>query len=44
MSAASFLLDNTALTAQVIHLDNGQRLTTSERDVMFDTRPADAKP
>ena len=44
MTAASFLLDNTALTAQVIHLDNGQRLTTSERDVMFDTRPADAKP
>ena len=44
MSAASFLLDNSALTAQVIHLDNGQRLSTSERDVMFDTRPEGAKP
>ncbi len=39
MSAASFLLDNTALTAQVIHLDNGQRLEASARDVMFETRP-----
>ena len=41
MSAASFLLDNTALTAQVIHLDNGQRLAASPRDVMFDTRTSD---
>lgn len=39
MSAASFLLDNSALTGQVIHLDNGQRLEASARDVMFDTRP-----
>ncbi len=39
VSAASFLLDNTALTAQVIHLDNGQRLAFSNSDVMFDTRP-----
>ena len=38
MSAASFLLDNAALTAQVIHLDNGQRLEASARDVMFDAR------
>ena len=27
------------LTAQVIHVDNGQRLAASARDVMFDTRP-----
>lgn len=44
MSAAGFLLDNTALTAQVIHLDNGQRLDASARDVMFDTRPAGDTP
>lgn len=39
-SAAEFLLNNTALTAQVLHVDNGQRLSASPRDVMFDTRPA----
>ncbi len=38
-SAAEFLLGNTALTAQVLHIDNGQRLASSARDVMFDTRP-----
>jgi len=38
VSAAGFLLDNTALTAQVMHIDNGQRLEASARDVMFDTR------
>ena len=38
-SAAEFLLGNTALTAQVLHVDNGQRLAASARDVMFDTRP-----
>ena len=31
-----FQLLNTALTAQIIHLDNGQRLEASARDVMFD--------
>lgn len=43
MSAASFLLDNTALTAQIIHLDNGQRLEASAHDVMFETRPEGKK-
>jgi NAD(P)-dependent dehydrogenase (short-subunit alcohol dehydrogenase family) len=43
-NAADFLLGNTALTAQVIHLDNGQRLEASVRDVMFDTRPQGTKP
>lgn len=37
-SAAEFLLGNTALTAQVLHVDNGQRLAANARDVMFDTR------
>jgi NAD(P)-dependent dehydrogenase (short-subunit alcohol dehydrogenase family) len=40
-SAAEFLLCNTALTAQILHVDNGQRLAASARDVMFDTRPAE---
>jgi NAD(P)-dependent dehydrogenase (short-subunit alcohol dehydrogenase family) len=39
-STAEFLLGNTALTAQILHVDNGQRLAASARDVMFDTRPA----
>ena len=38
-ASAEFLLGNTALTAQVLHVDNGQRLATGERDVMFDSRP-----
>ncbi len=38
VSTAGFLLDNTALTAQVMHVDNGQRLAASNRDVMFETR------
>jgi NAD(P)-dependent dehydrogenase (short-subunit alcohol dehydrogenase family) len=43
-NAADFLLGNTALTAQVIHLDNGQRLEASARDVMFDREKVDASP
>jgi NAD(P)-dependent dehydrogenase (short-subunit alcohol dehydrogenase family) len=35
-SALEFLLSNRALTAQVIHLDNGQRLIPLARDVIFD--------
>jgi NAD(P)-dependent dehydrogenase (short-subunit alcohol dehydrogenase family) len=34
-SALTFLMSNRALTAQVIHLDNGQRLVSSTRDVIF---------
>ncbi|HVY90046.1 MAG TPA: SDR family NAD(P)-dependent oxidoreductase [Hyphomonadaceae bacterium] len=34
-SALDFLMGNRALTAQVIHLDNGQRLYSSARDVIF---------
>ncbi len=37
-SALEFLMSNAALTAQVIHVDNGQRLVASARDVMFGTR------
>ena len=37
-SALEFLLSNAALTAQVMHVDNGQRLMSSARDVMFETR------
>jgi enoyl-[acyl-carrier-protein] reductase (NADH) len=35
-SAAEFLMSNTALTGQVIHVDNGRRLIAASRDVMFD--------
>ena len=38
VSAAQFLLANASLTGQVIHVDNGQRLATSARDVIFETR------
>lgn len=34
-SALEFLLTNSSLTNQVIHVDNGQRLIASARDVMF---------
>lgn len=37
-SAVGFLLTNTSLTGQVIHVDNGQRFVGGERDVMFSTR------
>ena len=37
-SALEFLMSNAALTAQVMHVDNGQRLMSSARDVMFETR------
>ena len=36
--ALECLLANTALTAQVMHVDNGQRLNGGARDVMFETR------
>ena len=38
-AALDFLLATHSLTGQVIHVDNGQRLQSSARDVMFDTRP-----
>lgn len=38
-SALEFLMSNAALTAQVMHVDNGQRLMSSVRDVMFETGP-----
>ena len=37
-AALDFLLATRSLTGQVIHVDNGQRLQSSARDVMFDTR------
>lgn len=37
-SALDFLLSNTSMTGQVIHVDNGQRLVASPRDVMFEPR------
>ncbi|MBK8838163.1 MAG: SDR family oxidoreductase [Hyphomonadaceae bacterium] len=40
VSAVEFLMGNASLTAQVIHVDNGQRLKASARDVIFDTREA----
>jgi NAD(P)-dependent dehydrogenase (short-subunit alcohol dehydrogenase family) len=36
-SSAEFLLSNTALTGQVIHVDNGARLISRARDVMFES-------
>lgn len=36
--ALDCLMSNTALTAQVMHVDNGQRLNGGARDVMFETR------
>jgi NAD(P)-dependent dehydrogenase (short-subunit alcohol dehydrogenase family) len=39
-AALDFLMATRSLTGQVIHVDNGQRLQSSARDVMFDTRPA----
>jgi len=41
-AALDFLLATRSLTGQVIHIDNGQRLQASARDVMFETRPGDA--
>ena len=38
LSAAEFLLVNTSLTGQTIHVDNGARLTSRPRDVMFEMR------
>jgi NAD(P)-dependent dehydrogenase (short-subunit alcohol dehydrogenase family) len=40
--AVEFLLANTSLTGQVIHVDNGGRLVTRPRDVMFEARDPDA--
>lgn len=40
LDAADFLLGNTALTSQTIYIDNGARLTSRPRDVMFDIREA----
>ncbi len=37
-SALEFLMGNAALTGQVMHVDNGQRLVAAARDVMFETR------
>jgi NAD(P)-dependent dehydrogenase (short-subunit alcohol dehydrogenase family) len=37
-ATAEFLMTNTALTGQVMHVDNGQRLLASARDVIFETR------
>lgn len=36
--AIVFLLTSRALTGQIIHVDNGQRLGVSARDVMFEVR------
>ena len=41
-AALDFLMATRSLTGQVIHVDNGQRLQASARDVMFDTRPGGA--
>jgi len=38
VAAVEFLMGNASLTAQVIHVDNGQRLAASARDVIFDKR------
>ncbi len=38
--AVDFLMGNTSLTAQVIHADNGQRMASSARDVIFSVRPS----
>lgn len=38
VSAMEFLLNNTALTGQILHIDNGQRLAFSARDVIFEPR------
>jgi NAD(P)-dependent dehydrogenase (short-subunit alcohol dehydrogenase family) len=38
VAALEFLLANTALTGQVIHVDNGQRFSGETRDVMFEPR------
>jgi NAD(P)-dependent dehydrogenase (short-subunit alcohol dehydrogenase family) len=40
LDAAEFLLSNTSLTGQTIHVDNGARLTSRPRDVMFEMREA----
>jgi NAD(P)-dependent dehydrogenase (short-subunit alcohol dehydrogenase family) len=42
-SALEFLLSNTALTGQVIQVDNGQRYARSPRDVLFEIRDPGAK-
>jgi NAD(P)-dependent dehydrogenase (short-subunit alcohol dehydrogenase family) len=38
VASIEFLLNTTAMTGQVIHVDNGQRLTVSARDVIFEPR------
>ncbi len=38
VGAVDFLLGNASLTGQVIHADNGQRLSASARDVIFEAR------
>jgi NAD(P)-dependent dehydrogenase (short-subunit alcohol dehydrogenase family) len=38
VSAVDFLMGNAALTGQVIHADNGQRMAVSARDVIFEAR------
>lgn len=38
-AAADYLLAARSLTAQVLHVDNGARMQTSARDIMFDARP-----
>lgn len=42
-SAAEYLLSAASLTGQVIHVDNGQRLVRSARDVIFEIRDPGAK-
>ena len=37
-SSLEFLLSNTSLTGQVIHVDNGRRLVPSARDITFGSR------
>jgi NAD(P)-dependent dehydrogenase (short-subunit alcohol dehydrogenase family) len=36
--AALFLLQNRSMNGQVLHVDNGQRFTKMDRDVMFENR------
>ena len=37
-SALDFLMSNTSMTGQVMHVDNGQRFVAAARDVMFEPR------
>ena len=38
VASLEFLLNTVAITGQVIHVDNGQRLAASPRDVIFEPR------